>query len=470
MSNLDANSLKRVRFEDGVDSQRRKEIASAYTEYLSTKKYGFVLNVDGAWGTGKTHFLRSWKHYLETEMNGPAIYLDAWKSDFSKDPMLSLIFEIIECIKGVQKDSLGVTRSVLSSLMDKVVENSGKFFDQAYSYAGLAVDPVAIGAVKGISRIGGMLSERAASARFEYENYKDVITTLPRFKSDLKELITKAFGDRDLPLFVFVDELDRCRPSYSIEFLECIKHFFDIDNIVFVVVTNRSEMKGAVESVYGSGCDPEGYLSRFFNRYVTVPSPSIYDYLKSSSEYARLLDENMYIGRSTLLWFSAFMEQFGVSLRDADKIFDQIQLCESLVLNTKGSPLFLMFFCLVFKERFRGYYQRVCARDLALNAMVNELLDKGEIREKVTFPTIDGPWIDQSVASTVATRSMAEIEAIERTEEFRRDLRRMESQVNRGEASRRRMYRVIENILDSVEGEISLDSVLRTVRICARVS
>ncbi|WP_419182173.1 P-loop NTPase fold protein [Pantoea ananatis] len=35
------------------------------------------------------------------------------------------------------------------------------------------------------------------------------------------------------PLFVFVDELDRCRPTYAIEMLETIKHLFSIENVVY---------------------------------------------------------------------------------------------------------------------------------------------------------------------------------------------------------------------------------------------
>ena len=44
----------------------------------------------------------------------------------------------------------------------------------------------------------------------------------------LKEALKEAFGGDSPKAFIFVDELDRCRPDYAISYLETIKHVFDI--------------------------------------------------------------------------------------------------------------------------------------------------------------------------------------------------------------------------------------------------
>ena len=36
-------------------------------------------------------------------------------------------------------------------------------------------------------------------------------------------------------LVVFIDELDRCRPSFAVELLEIIKHYFNNDKVIFVL-------------------------------------------------------------------------------------------------------------------------------------------------------------------------------------------------------------------------------------------
>ena len=63
-----------------------------------------------------------------------------------------------------------------------------------------------------------------------------------------------------LPLFVFVDELDRCRPDYAIELLEGIKHLFGVPGVYFVVATNTVQLGESVKAVYGSGFDGVRYL------------------------------------------------------------------------------------------------------------------------------------------------------------------------------------------------------------------
>ena len=75
-------------------------------------------------------------------------------------------------------------------------------------------------------------------------------------------------------LFIMIDELDRCRPSYAIELLEIAKHLFSVDKIVFVLALNRMELAHSVRGLYGVEFDAEGYLYRFFDLDYTLPSPN----------------------------------------------------------------------------------------------------------------------------------------------------------------------------------------------------
>ena len=62
---------------------------------------------------------------------------------------------------------------------------------------------------------------------------------IAEFKISLK----KALNENDNAtenLFVFIDELDRCRPTYAIELLERIKHLLDIDGLVFILAMDCS--------------------------------------------------------------------------------------------------------------------------------------------------------------------------------------------------------------------------------------
>lgn len=51
-----------------------------------------VIALDGAWGTGKTHFLKRWVGAHTIENNGMAqpIYFDAFQSDYLEDPLIAI--------------------------------------------------------------------------------------------------------------------------------------------------------------------------------------------------------------------------------------------------------------------------------------------------------------------------------------------------------------------------------------------
>ncbi|TLX45598.1 hypothetical protein C1E24_18115 [Pseudoalteromonas phenolica] len=95
--------------------------------------------------------------------------------------------------------------------------------------------------------------------------------------------------------FILIDELDRCRPSYAIEMLEIIKHFFETPNFVFVVATDTKQLSHSIKAVYGSGFNGEEYLTRFFNRTASIPKGDLSGFIKGCLEKTSIL-ENLNIG------------------------------------------------------------------------------------------------------------------------------------------------------------------------------
>lgn len=88
---------------------------------------------------------------------------------------------------------------------------------------------------------------------------------------DLKKLLTDAIGDQHSKMVVFVDELDRCSPSYAIRFLERLKHLFDLDGVVYVLLWNREQVQKAVETFYGAGSNGQMYLDKFVDYPLHLP-------------------------------------------------------------------------------------------------------------------------------------------------------------------------------------------------------
>ena len=104
------------------------------------------------------------------------------------------------------------------------------------------------------------------------------------FKILLKDKVTELAKDSDKPLIVIVDELDRCKPTYAIEFLEKLKHLFDIDNMIFILFINEKELASAISHTYGvNGVE---YLGKFIQvsarfKFNDASTNNFRDYLNS---------------------------------------------------------------------------------------------------------------------------------------------------------------------------------------------
>ena len=63
----------------------------------------------------------------------------------------------------------------------------------------------------------------------------------------------------DGKLIVFVDELDRCKPTYAIKVLERIKHYFSVPNIIIYILSFMLSLIGGSNSGVFASVAPFGY-------------------------------------------------------------------------------------------------------------------------------------------------------------------------------------------------------------------
>ncbi|RYG88554.1 MAG: hypothetical protein EON58_19890 [Alphaproteobacteria bacterium] len=135
-----------------------------------------------------------------------------------------------------------------------------------------------------------------------------------------------------LPLFILIDELDRCRPTYAIEMLEQVKHLFDIDNTIFLIATDGDQLAHSIRAVYGEGFDGAGYLLRFFHRHYRFESRN----LAAFSDYLFALNDidisklGTPFETSPSEVFVGAMDAYKVTLRDAEQIFDILKSCVTM--------------------------------------------------------------------------------------------------------------------------------------------
>lgn len=323
-----ANWLEEFNFD--TCKLNRKEYGNFIIDYLISEEDGFVLNLNGSWGSGKTEFLK--RLYSECiNRNHPVIYIDAWESDFSKDPLTVVSCELTQQIELINKNLITndnlqklnelLGRSFKAGLMGLAAYMSKKIYDEA-----------SVGSEFVQKFFEEKPEDLVKRLRSNYEERAESIKKIREQLTYLADDLNKTYNT-NLPVLVFVDELDRCRPTYAVEMLETIKHFFKTKNFVFVIATDTDQLIHSIKSIYGIGFNSNQYLKRFFDRTAKLPSPDLNTYL-SAKKLAPTVPENKVLLfpliddklslKNQIIYTSLL---FDLKIRDIDQLINKLNAC-----------------------------------------------------------------------------------------------------------------------------------------------
>ncbi|WDE96960.1 P-loop NTPase fold protein [Lentisphaera profundi] len=301
----------------GRDGDRAK-FAEVLTRFLENTQSDFVLNIDSEWGSGKTYFLREWQKQLLSE-NKLCIYFNAWKHDHEENafpPIFATIADNLPRNDQKQKD-------IYNSILDtggKLILGLGKKF----------IGDETVDAITDV--FGQKVIDSFQNKQSELENYKTSLQKSTDLSSNGK-------------VFIFIDELDRCRPSFSVEVLEKIKHFFEIDNIIFVIATDNDQLSATVKKFYGDEFSASKYLERFFDQQTILPKPDTCGFIELIFEkypmpYANRISQSDNSPELSKRLMSSLFNDFNIELRTINRMYSKI----FLIMNSsdKNLNLFLV--------------------------------------------------------------------------------------------------------------------------------
>ena len=254
------------------DLLERKQLVEILTQLVDSFEGPCVLAINASWGTGKTTFLRIWAQYLRKN-KFPVVEFNAWENDFVEEPFIALSSELTEKLDEYTDKQF--TEEKITAIKNRVKEVSQFFL------------PVLVQLlIRNILGPGSLVAKEISQTLASYtENriveYQKTQESIKKFRCTLQGMADTLRKSKKHPLVVFIDELDRCRPSYAVELLEIAKHLFTVDNIVFVLAVNRTELVHSVRSLYGNDFDAEGYLHRFFDVDIQLPDPKRHAFIKA---------------------------------------------------------------------------------------------------------------------------------------------------------------------------------------------
>jgi predicted KAP-like P-loop ATPase len=317
----------------------RQEYGCFIANFLTTDSR--VINLNGIYGSGKTEFIR--RLYVELAKKGhPVVYIDVWESDFSNNPLAVICSELLQQIEFVFNE-----RAPSGKAKDK--KQAVKTFNNLKAKLGTCLKYLEVGSLftgEPAIIVGTAAASKAVNTtpdlytKTKPQEYIEVvqknhIEAVQAIK-DIKEYITylseliEIIYELNIPIVILIDELDRCRPTYAIEVLEVIKHFFETKGCTFLVATNTEVLEHSVKSVYGQTFDAKLYLRRFFDRKVSLPQASTLDYLATKNlDFDKYKNHNVYLypfaqnQQTNISLFAALFENNNIELRGVEQILNR---------------------------------------------------------------------------------------------------------------------------------------------------
>lgn len=270
------------------------------------------ISLDASWGSGKSYLLNMWKNWLISEENKEknygVVYYNAWENDDCENAFIPLVYEIQNINFYKENDELF-----------KKFETKSKVFLKSCAIALLKDGIKKFIGEETADLIGSVIDDVAKEKVSDFfGKYKEYLDEKENFKQALLDLTPE-----EGKLIIFIDELDRCRPTFAVETLEIIKHYFNIPNIVFIFAIDIEQLSHSISTMYGQNMDSASYLRRFFDFNVNIPSCDIIDYVT-------IILRPYFYEMDYLINFidvpSNVFLKLGLSLRDINKVLNNFIL------------------------------------------------------------------------------------------------------------------------------------------------
>lgn len=325
---LNNENIKKVLEEDYID---RNKYINGLINIVNGLQESKIIALDGDWGSGKTFFLKSFEYLMNNEFDKEIkgineenlnklkeeymlFYYNAWENDDASSAMLSLIYKLVH-------------DGIVSNTCDDIIDKAGKRI-------AIALNTI----IKFITSGSIDIKEDVFGEKWTSKEIANEIITSEEIKQTFKNLIEEILSEKKNKILIIIDEIDRCKPTFAIDLLENIKHFYDDDRVVFIVATDNKQLGASVCKVYGEKYDGYKYLDRFFDINLELPD----NYLE---KYISAIDEHKSSSKYYFKCCREIAKYKNMTMREYNRYLNSIQTMENyLTANSDINPFYVNMF------------------------------------------------------------------------------------------------------------------------------
>jgi len=302
------------------DFLKRNSKLMTFAKILSSVSDNLTISIDGRWGSGKTFFVKQFKYLVEhiddyederilkecdkenfrkLKENNLIVYYNSWQNDMHLNPLESLMYNILNEYPKLNDQILN---------FEKFKKMFMKFFKDFLLY-----------------KSNGLLDIDNFDELKTYSDLSNSIKTIEEKKEAFNNLVDTLLDEKQR-LIIIVDELDRCKPTFAVELLETIKHFYYNDKISIIISTNNQQLSNTIKKYYGNDFDGYGYLDKFYDFIITLETEDTKNYLMKQLNFCS--KTWIYHDISYLI-----MDYYNFSLRECNKFVAYYKILKSYIEN-----------------------------------------------------------------------------------------------------------------------------------------
>jgi hypothetical protein len=201
------------------------------------------------------------------------------------------------------------------------------------------------------------------------ESFQKESLLLEKFQSELEKAMKQlpAAGKNETLVF-FVDEIDRCRPTFTVELLERIKHLFEIPNILFILSLDKQQLEASIAAVYGQGINASEYLRRFIDLEYLIPTVKTKQFVENL--FSRFELDDIFSSRTHhelqsdksnfVTFFAALAEAVPLTLRAQERCITRLRVVMDQTPNDHYLEPILAALLIVLKTSQPDLFARLC--------------------------------------------------------------------------------------------------------------